>query len=232
MQKNIFLLSFLVCFSLSCDSSNSKKIIIITEYPDNNLAQAIIKLAHNYNNIMAELITLSDYNIPFMESEVPPALKPVAHEEVVRLSDKIATADAIIFVIANYHNGYSGLVKNAMDSLWQPWHDKPVAIIGYSDSIVHGEPFMNAFKQTLLALQTDPIETTLYIPHLSEVLDENNSITSIAVHNKARYVLTQLFSASESRRYLKKIFRKCVDSAKRKILKAKYNYFSDDKFEN
>lgn len=57
-------------------------------------------------------------------------------EAVRRLAQLAIEADGFVWASPNYHNSYSGVLKNALDSLTSAqFHDKPVALMstGHSD---------------------------------------------------------------------------------------------------
>ncbi len=46
-------------------------------------------------------------------------------------SDKIKSADAVIFVTPQFNWGYPAVLKNAIDHLYHEWRDKPAAFVTY-----------------------------------------------------------------------------------------------------
>lgn len=47
------------------------------------------------------------------------------------LERKIAEADAFIIVTPEYNHGYPAALKELIDSVYEPWHAKPVSFVSY-----------------------------------------------------------------------------------------------------
>lgn len=66
-----------------------------------------------------EIIDLRIYPLPFLDDAVPPAeRKEIANPAVKEWSEKIKEADAFIIICPEYNDGYPGVLKNALDSLF------------------------------------------------------------------------------------------------------------------
>lgn len=80
-----------------------------------------------------EMMDLKEYPLPmFAESQVPAALKGNYTNEIAKkLATTIGEADGFIFVTPEYNHGYSSVLKNALDFIYDEWNRKPVAFVGY-----------------------------------------------------------------------------------------------------
>lgn len=78
-----------------------------------------------------DLIDLAEENLPFMEEEQSPASGIYEKERTKAWSEKIASYDGYVLVVAEYNNGYPAPLKNALDTLYHEWAKKPVAFVGY-----------------------------------------------------------------------------------------------------
>ena len=80
-----------------------------------------------------EMVDLKDYPLPvFAEPQVPAALKGNYTNEVAKKwAAKIGEADGFIFVTPEYNHGYSSVLKNALDFIYDEWNRKPAAFVGY-----------------------------------------------------------------------------------------------------
>ncbi len=47
------------------------------------------------------------------------------------LERKVADADAFLVVTPEYNHGYPAALKELIDSVYEPWHAKPVAFVSY-----------------------------------------------------------------------------------------------------
>lgn len=99
-----------------------------------------IKVAHwimdcisnfSLHDINIELIDLKQWDLPLFSGSHPPATGIYDQPKQQQWADKIALADAFIFISPEYNHGYSPALKNALDYLGKEWQGKPAAFIGY-----------------------------------------------------------------------------------------------------
>jgi len=91
-------------------------------------------------DVIAELLDLRDYAMPFFDVQEVPAMANgnYAHESVKKWAAKIKEADAFIVVTPEYNHGYPGALKNALDWLYLEFDHKPVGLVGVSNGAVGG----------------------------------------------------------------------------------------------
>ena len=87
--------------------------------------------SYAYATVQAEIVDLKEWNLPFFAGSHPPATGIYDQPKQQEWADKIAQADAIIFISPEYNHGYSPALKNALDYLGKEWQGKPAAYIGY-----------------------------------------------------------------------------------------------------
>ncbi len=127
-------------------------------------AHWILGEAKKLERVEAELIDLKDYPLPFLEEETPPSAAKgnYADNMVKKFGKKISEADAYIIVTPEYNHGYSGVLKNALDSIFVEWNNKPVAFVGYGG--VGGARAVEQLRQVVIELQMTPIRYAVHIP--------------------------------------------------------------------
>jgi NAD(P)H-dependent FMN reductase len=83
--------------------------------------------------VIVEILDLRDYNMPFFNESISPANKkePYKNETVDLFTKKIQEGDAFIIVSPEYNHGIPGVLKNALDWVYQEWNNKPVAFVSY-----------------------------------------------------------------------------------------------------
>ena len=114
--------------------------------------------------VTAEILDLRDFPMPFYEEEVS-ALRlngNYANEVVRRWSERIRDADAFLITAAEYNRGYTAVLKNALDSIFPEWNDKPVGFVGYGS--VGGARAIEQLRQVVVELKMVPIRLSLHIP--------------------------------------------------------------------
>ena len=95
------------------------------------LARWVADLALAAAALDCELIDLAQWPLPPDDEPAIPALGPYMHAHTQAWSEKIAGADAIVFVTPQYNWGYPAPLKNAIDHLHAEWRGKPLVIVTY-----------------------------------------------------------------------------------------------------
>ena len=113
--------------------------------------------------VVAETLDLRDYDMPFFNEPVSPAFKtaPYTHEAVARFTKKIAEADGYVIVTPEYNHSTSGVLKNAMDWVYQEWNDKPVAFVAYGS--VGGARAVEHLRLVAIELQMAPVREAVHL---------------------------------------------------------------------
>ena len=122
----------------------------------------IIEQLNKQNNIKAEILDLRDYAMPFFDSPVSPAYKqePYTNEAVAKFTKKIAEGDAFVIVTPEYNHSTSGVLKNALDWVYQEWGNKPVGFISYGS--VGGSRAVEHLRMMAVELQMAPIREAVH----------------------------------------------------------------------
>lgn len=114
--------------------------------------------------VAVEMLDLRDYDMPFFNESVSPSYKqaPYTHEAVARFTKKIAEGDAFVIVTPEYNHGTSGVLKNALDWVYQEWNNKPVSFVSYGS--VGGARAIEQLRLIAIELQMAPIRNAVHIP--------------------------------------------------------------------
>ena len=78
-----------------------------------------------------EIVDLANWSLPMDDEPGIPALGHYTQAHTRTWSDKIKSADAVIFVTPQFNWGYPAVLKNAIDHLYHEWRDKPTVIVTY-----------------------------------------------------------------------------------------------------
>ncbi len=116
------------------------------------------------NGVVVEVLDLRDYDMPFFNEPMSPSFKqePYKNEAVTRFTKKIADGDAFVVVTPEYNHGTSGVLKNALDWVYQEWNNKPVSFVSYGS--VGGARAIEQLRQVAIELQMAPIRNSVHIP--------------------------------------------------------------------
>lgn len=78
-----------------------------------------------------ELIDLKSENLPFLNEPKLPSQGDYQLDSTKQWSAKIDALDGFILVMPEYNHGYPAPLKNALDTLYREWKNKPVSFIGH-----------------------------------------------------------------------------------------------------
>jgi NAD(P)H-dependent FMN reductase len=127
-------------------------------------AHWICEEARAQPDVDVELLDLRDYPLPFFDEPASPAWGKGTYENeaIQRWADRIADGDAFIMVTPEYNHGYPGVLKNAIDSIYPEWANKPVGFVGYGNA--GGARAIEQLRQVVIELQMLPIKSAIHIP--------------------------------------------------------------------
>lgn len=97
----------------------------------------------------------ADLQLPLYDGDVE--ARDGVPAAIQRLSDQIASADAVILSTPEYNKGPSGVLKNALDWVSRtdgsPWADKPVAVMSSAAGRAGGEQAQAVLRGCLVPFQ-------------------------------------------------------------------------------
>jgi len=95
------------------------------------VAKWVLEHAQKRTDAKFELLDLQDYPLPHLDEPIPPSAGKYAGEHTKKWAAKIASFDAFVFVTPEYNHGTSGVLKNAIDFVYQEWNNKSAGFVGY-----------------------------------------------------------------------------------------------------
>jgi NAD(P)H-dependent FMN reductase len=78
-----------------------------------------------------ELVDLVDFPLPHLDEATPPGYGQYTQEHTKTWAAKIAGYDGFVFVTPEYNHSTSGVLKNAIDFLYNEWSNKAAAFVAY-----------------------------------------------------------------------------------------------------
>lgn len=124
-----------------------------------------------------EFLDLQEWKLPFFEdSRMPGDIHgdfpdPKAKE----WSKKIKEGDGYLVINPEYNRGYSAVLKNSMDYLFNEWNKKPIGFVSYGN-IAGGARAVEQLKLVSIELEMIPIRRAVHIPNVWEAFDENGNL--------------------------------------------------------
>ncbi|MDP9792774.1 NAD(P)H-dependent FMN reductase [Catenuloplanes nepalensis] len=98
------------------------------------VAKWVLDLAQKHGGAEFELVDLLDFNLPHLDEPVPPSMGQYTQEHTRRWSAKVSEFDGYVFVTPEYNHAPSGVLKNAIDFVYNEWNNKAAGFVSYGAS--------------------------------------------------------------------------------------------------
>ncbi len=134
-----------------------------------------------------EVLDLRDWPLPFFQEGMAtlgdPRNPTYSTPIVRRWNDKIKEADAYLMVTPEYNHGPSGVLKNAIDTVFVSYgfRHKPVAFVAYSAGVAAGVRAVEQLNQIMLETEAVPVRTQTLIPFVVNAFDAEGKPTNPAL---------------------------------------------------
>lgn len=150
------------------------------------IAKNIQVMLENRSDITTEIICIADYHVPFYTDEISPASRKseIVDPVLKRWSDCIARAQGYILICPEYNGGYTASLKNALDSLYHEWNNKPVGIVGYSGGPSGGTCMIAQLQQVVARLEMISVSTSIKIPQSWKAFTQQGDFVSSSTIEK------------------------------------------------
>ncbi len=117
-----------------------------------------------------KLINLRDYQLVFCDGKDDESQFP---KDVFRLREEVKEARGIILGTPEYHGGYSGVLKNALDLMgFEEFEGKMLGLVGVSGGTMGAFGAMNSLREVGRALHAWVIPEQASIPQAWQEFDE------------------------------------------------------------
>src|SRR5690625_2516789 len=143
-----------------------------------------------------DLVDLAELDLPLMTEPNHPRLQRYTQEHTKAWSERVAAADAFVFVMPEYNFTFSAPLKNAIDYLSKEWGQKPLGFVTYG-GVSGGTRAMVALLPTLYALRIQPVQPSVNIPFVASFMEEDEFRPNEVTTKAAGGMLTSLVKAAE-----------------------------------
>ncbi len=188
--------------------------VFVNPFKKKLIEEIVRHITQKNPKIEIKVADLAQLNLPALSERISPAQAPIAQQIVKNWADTVSASNAIIFIVPNYHKGYPAIFKNAIDLIWEPWHTKPVMMIGYSLANEDGTNFVDSFSDVLSTIKTEHIRAPLYLPMIAQ-----DAVLNSEMHITLWHRLDALIDASNQSNYLKRLKNAFASKVLRVILK-------------
>lgn len=162
-----------------------------------DLAEAVRAAAAERLAVDVELIDLREVDLPFLSDPRPP--KQGAHEleSTKAWAAQVASYAGFVVVTPEYNGSMPGVLKNALDTVWAEWNDKPTVIVSYGS--YGGKTAAQHLADVLPRLKMEVVEPMVHIAILDAPRDDDGRLADapglVAAH---RAELEEALTALES----------------------------------
>ncbi|HEY7932686.1 MAG TPA: NAD(P)H-dependent oxidoreductase [Solirubrobacteraceae bacterium] len=168
------------------------------------VAQWFCELAGTHEAFDLRTVDLAEIDLPFMDEPNHPRLRRYTQEHTKRWSATISGADAFVFVMPEYNNGFNAPLKNAIDYLHDEWQYKPVGLLSYG-GVAAGTRAAQMIKQVITSLKMVPVTEAVSIPFISQFIDGDGHLQpNQTMHSAAHAMLDELARMERSLRELRR----------------------------
>lgn len=140
-----------------------------------------------------ELIDLKEIDLPKFDAAMPTMYAPIETPEARAWGKKLDGTERVIVLTPEYNRGVPADLKAAIDTLYEEWEGKPLAIVSYG-YMGGGSNAAGHLRDTLAHLKTDLIEETAAI-QLTQTLVTDETVQADEVEDEAKAALTNTLKA-------------------------------------
>jgi len=136
------------------------------------------------------LIDLREYDLPFATGE---EVTGKAAASVLRLRADVKAADGLILATPEYHNSFSGVLKNALDLMgFNEIEGKMIGLIGVAGGSLGAFDALNELRNIGRALHAWVIPEQASIPEAWKYFSEQGAISNAALEQRLHEVGKQV----------------------------------------
>jgi len=136
------------------------------------------------------LLDLSEYHLIFCDGKEDESGYP---KDVFTLREDVRAAQGIILATPEYHGGYSGVLKNALDLMgFEEFEGKMLGLVGVSGGEMGAFGAMNNLRAVGRALHAWVIPEQASIPEAYKVFDESGTLKDSALEKRLKEVGRQV----------------------------------------
>ncbi|HXD68108.1 MAG TPA: NAD(P)H-dependent oxidoreductase [Solirubrobacteraceae bacterium] len=139
------------------------------------VANWFMEQAAVHDGFELELVDLYELDLPLLDEPNHPRLRQYTKEHTKAWSQTVDSADAVVFVTAEYNHSYTAALKNAIDYLHNEWHHKPLGFVSYG-GVAAGTRAMQALKPVAIALALVPVVAAVNIPFVQQFRTDDGTI--------------------------------------------------------
>ncbi|MBI2774453.1 NAD(P)H-dependent oxidoreductase [Candidatus Dependentiae bacterium] len=151
------------------------------------LSQAIAAIVDR-SKVNVRIIDLQEYSLPFIDLH-----NPQRTGTMEKWAAEVRDADALILLIPNYNDGYSSVIKNAIDVLVDEGKNKIAGLVSYAGGYGSTNP-ITTLTPCLKSIGIEPLaDSYVVIPFISSALASDNTFKKNEVSDEIKKMLLDMY---------------------------------------
>lgn len=120
-----------------------------------------------------DVVDLKEVDLPFYDESITPSMPNVQYKNPKGnvWAQRVAKAEAFIMITPEYNFGTSAVLKNAIDWVYEGWHNKPVSFISYG-GLVGGSRAVQQLRQNIVNIKLFSTPAAMHIPMIWEAFTD------------------------------------------------------------
>jgi len=151
-------------------------------------AKWLMEMSKQIEGAEFEIIDLAEVALPFLDEPFPAMQNKYQNEHTKAWAKVIADADGFVFVAAEYNHGYTPVMKNALDYLYNEWNNKPVAFLSYG-SAAGGARAVDQLRAVVGHLGMYDITEHMILPEYYTNLDKDGNFQFTERHEQNAHTM-------------------------------------------
>ncbi len=152
------------------------------------VARYIEKLLNERENVETTLVDPREMNLPGDGHEP----KDPKYREITK------RADGFVIVTPEYNHSFPGSLKRMLDSEYENYKHKPVALVGVSSGGWGGTRAVQSLLPVVRKLGMIMMATDIYVTNVDDAFDEQGNPTNEHLESGAKAVLDELMLLAET----------------------------------
>ncbi len=159
-------------------------IILGASRPDRmseKVATLILKIIKNTPEIETSIVDVRDFHIEYDDDKNIPGFHEI-----------VSQADAFVLVFPEYNHSFPGKLKSLLDTEFDAYKHKPVALASVSSGQFGGVRAVESLTPVLSSLGLVVSGLTLHFPNIKEVFDDSGNPVDTKVNERVAKMLNKL----------------------------------------
>lgn len=166
------------------------------------VSQWFVDAAKGHGGFHVSVADLAEEGLPLLDEPYHPKRRNYQNEHTKRWSEKIAAADAFVFVNPEYNYGIGAPLKNALDYLYHEWNYKPAGVVGYG-GVSAGTRSSMALQGAAYSLKLFVVPEAVNISFVNNFIADGEFQANDAMNTAATTMLDELSKVATALRPLR-----------------------------